>query len=164
MPSDMNHAFIQKITDDTRNHRLEWHYMDTFTDAYKMIVNPSAAAAVFPGIEENMYFQIDYHRSYACMTNAGVVYLFYCHSFDGVHTQASSEFRLAIHPMPYDTRYYCNIYADQPDLFKLETAIRKHKDPSDQYWIHDSSHFISLYLSNRDSDEHLSAPDSPPDN
>lgn len=165
MQSEMEHAFIQQLTDDTRKHRLEWHYMDQFTDSFKMLhtSNPEYPAP-FPGLYEDEFHQIDYHRSYACMSNAGVIYLFFAHSYSGLNTDSKSEFSLSIHPMPYDLKYYCNVYADQGELFKLETAIRKHMEKADQYWINNQYHFISLYLSYRDPEEYMSARDDNVDN
>ncbi len=147
-------AFIYALLDDTKAGILEWHYMDEFTDAFSQHCKSSEDSLPFPGLLETEFMEIDYHRSYACMTNAGIVYLYYCLELPGSEDSPQRGERLSVLPMPYDPDSCFEVESFTEVLYRLENAIRKQMSESNPYWAQDLLHYLVLYNSNQERHPH----------
>ena len=142
-------AFEEYLIKDTLNGRLEWRYMDEFTDDFFKNYKTSKTPAPFTGLIESQSFRIDYHRAYACMSNAGVIYLYYALSVPGSESSPAGCLFLSLHPMPYDPNTFFELDHGADALYRLESLIKDKVSETLQHWDGDIDHFVTLFLESR---------------
>lgn len=142
-------AFEEFLIQDTLKGRLEWRYMDEFTDDFFKNYRSNKTPAPFVGLIEDEFFRIDYHRAYACMSNAGVIYLYYALVSPGSEDPPFSTLYLSLHPMPYNPNTFFELDHGTDALYRLESLIKDKVPETLRYWDADIDHFVTLFLDSR---------------
>ena len=140
MSTERLNDFIESLIRDTLDDCLEWVYIDNMTDEIAQLTG--AFPVELSGTEVS---DIDYHRSYACQTNAGAVFLVYVIAYPS-ETDAWEGFELFLHPSPYNLSNYFLLLHQSPQLYRLENAIRSKISSSLRPLIRDEDYYLDLYL------------------
>lgn len=136
--------FIETLIKDTLEDRLEWIYIDSMTDEIARL------SGVFPiELSGTEVSDIDFHRSYACQTNAGSVFLVYVLTYASEETDEWEGFELFLHPMPYELSNYFLLLQRSDELYRLENAIKSKVSASIRSQIRDEDYYLDLYLRGR---------------
>ena len=147
MSSNQLQRFIDALVDDTLHNRLNWVYIDRITDDLLKFCENVFLMETFV----NEFRQIDEHRSYACITNAGMVYLIYSMLYPGDGSAPFDQYELYLHPEPYNTEEYYRLSPDESELYRLENAVRSNASNSlrGTFGGHGQDYYIELFLRDR---------------
>lgn len=138
--------FIDSLIRDTLDGCLEWIYIDAMTDEIARLTG--AFPVELSGTEIS---DVDYHRSYACQTNAGAVFLVYVLTYATEDANAWEGFELFLHPSPYELSRYFLLLQGSEELYRMENAIKSKVSASVRSLIRDEDYYLDLYLRARRS-------------
>ena len=141
MNTKMLNDFIESLIRDTLDDCLEWVYIDNMTDEIARL------SGVFPvELSGTEVSDIDFHRSYACQTNAGSVYLVYVLTYPWEEGEAWEGFELFLHPSPYELGRYFLLLQGSDEMYRLENAIKSKVSNSVRSVMRDEDYYLDLYL------------------
>ena len=133
--------FIDTLIKDTLNNCLEWIYVDSLADEISQ-----TSGVLPPELSGTECSDIDYHRAYACQTNAGAIYLLYTMVSLDNDAESWEGFQLFLHPSPYQlSKYFC-LLQKSDKLYRLENAIRQKISNSVRSLNRNADYYLDLFL------------------
>ena len=137
--------FIDALVSDTLEEKLEWRYLDLPTNFY------GNALPHFLITDE--YRQIDFRRSYYCLTNAGLVFLIYSLNQPGEETKKPWDgYELHIQADPFSLAINADnfeLLRKSDKLYRLENAIRSKVSQTVKFINRDENYYLDLYFRGR---------------